>query len=231
MKPRRLLVGIAGCLQAVSVLAQQPANLAPTPQEQVVQVDFSNPALSPSHWTLTIHPDGRAHFRSQHSVAPAGSPPMDAPDVDRDLRLSAPFAERVFAVARHHKFFNAECESRLKVAFQGLKRLSYSGPDGQGSCEFNYSKDREIQSLGDALVGVAATIIEGARLVKLEQHDRLGLDREMELLSAGAADGRFNEMGAIREILGQLAKDDAVLERVRKRARALLALADEGNQK
>jgi hypothetical protein len=151
--------------------------------------------------------------------------------VDRDLHLSAPFTARVFETARRHRFFNEECESRLKVAFQGSKRLTYTGPDGKGSCEFNYSKDKEIEALGDALVSTASTIVEGARLVKLEQHDRLGLDQEMELLVEGSADGRFAEMGAIREILGHLVEDDAVLERVRKRARMLLARADQENGK
>lgn len=220
---------VAVFLLALPALARQTVA---APVESVVQVEFTNPALSPSHWTLTLHPDGSAHFRSEHNATPpAGSPLINAPDVDRDLHLSAPFTARVFETARRHRFFNEGCESRLKVAFQGSKRLTYTGPDGKGSCEFNYSKDKEIEALGDALVSTASTIVEGARLVKLEQHDRLGLDQEMELLVEGSADGRFAEMGAIREILGHLVEDDAVLERVRKRARMLLARADQENGK
>ena len=96
------------------------------------------------------------------------------------MQVSAEFAERVFQTVRQHNLFNADCESHMKVAFQGWKKLSYSGPEGVGSCAFNYSKDKEIQALGDSLVSVAGTILEGARLEMLLQHDRLGLDSEME---------------------------------------------------
>jgi hypothetical protein len=111
----------------------------------------------------------------------------------------------------------------MKVAFQGWKTLTYTGPQGQGSCTFNYSKDKEIQNLGDSLIAVAETILEGARLEVLLQHDRLGLDQEMEFLTEAVGDGQAQQICAIREILERLAQDDGVLERVRMRARALLA--------
>ncbi len=190
----------------------------------VFQVDFSNPDLSPTHWTLTLHPDGSGHFRSERRAAPAGGAvAIDAPNVDRDVQLSAEFAGRVFQTAHSHKLFHFECESHLKVAFQGWKKLSYSGPDGEGSCEFNFAKDKDIQALGDSLVGVAETIVEGARLEMLRLHDPLGLDHEMEYMVEAAGDGRLQQIGAIRSILERLAGDEGVIERVRKRARLLLA--------
>ncbi len=36
------------------------------------------------------------------------------------------------------------CESHAKVAFQGWKKLIYSGPEGEEVCEFNYSKDQQF---------------------------------------------------------------------------------------
>jgi len=193
----------------------------------VIQVDFSNPDLSPSHWTMIIHPDGSGHFHSERRIAPAAqSEAIDAPNVDRDVQLSAEFAGRVFQLAQSHKFFKMECESHMKVAFQGWKKLSYLGPGGQGSCEFNFSKDKDIQAMGESLVAVAETIVEGARLETLLLHDPLGLDHETEYLVEAAGDGRVQQIEAIRGILERLAADDAVMERVRKRARMLLARAD-----
>jgi hypothetical protein len=189
----------------------------------VFQIDFSNPGLSSSHWTMILHPDGSGHFSSQRKNAPVVTlQEMDAPDVDRDIQLSPEFAQRVFHTAQQHKWFGVECESHLKVAFQGWKKISYSGPEGHGACEFNYSKDKEIQALGDSLVGVAGTILEGARLEMLLVHDRLGLDREMEYLLEASQDGRIQQVCAIRDILERLAEDEGVMERVRKRARILL---------
>jgi hypothetical protein len=194
----------------------------------VVQVDFSNPGLSPSHWTLVLHPDGSGHFRSERGKTSAATPQtakssgLDAPDQDLDVHLSAQFTGRVFQAARSGKWFKGDCESHRKVAFQGWKKLVYTGPEGQASCEFNYSADKETQQLGDSIVAVADTILEGARLEMLLQHDRLGLDKEMEYVAEAQADGRLQEIGAIRGVLARLADDPAVMERVRKRARALL---------
>ena len=193
----------------------------------VLQVEYSNPGLSPSHWTLTIHPDGKGHFHSERGNAPAKDPQtIDAPNVDRDIQLSAGFAERVFQTVRDRKWLNVDCESHLKVAFQGWKKLSYSGPDGQGVCTYNYSRDRDIQALGDSLVSVAGTILTGARLEMLLQHDPLGLDRETEYLVEAARDGRAQQICVIKSILARLEEDPGVMDRVRKRARVLLAGAE-----
>jgi hypothetical protein len=222
MRQARLTILVCA-LAAVTQVAHGQAGSAAS---AVVAVDFSNPELSPSHWTLTLHRDGSGHFRSERGDPPPGGlKEMDSPDVDRPVQLSAAFAERVFQIAQRHNWFNQKCESYLKVAFQGWKKLSYTGPEGQGTCTFNYSQNKEIQALGDSLVGVAETLREGARLEMLLQHDRLGLDKEMEYLCDAAKDGRMSQICAIREILERLAGDDEVMERVRKRARILLAQA------
>lgn len=195
---------------------------------RTVQIRFSNPGLVPGQWTLELHPDGSAHFTTMRGNAPRDrDSEIEPPNLDRDVQLSPEFAKRVFQVAEHKRFFRKECESHLNVAFQGTKTLTYTGPDGQGSCAFNYSKDMDIQSLSDSLVSVATTLIEGARLEMLLRHDPLGLDRETEALMEMAADGRVQQIGSIRDILEQLAGDDEVLERVRKRARELLSQAND----
>jgi len=224
---------------AIAALGLQARGQAANVGEPLFQVDFSNPGLSPSHWTLTIHPDGSGHFHTEPGGAVAGGaqgstqesgPVKDAPDVDRDIQVSAEFADRVFHTARRHTLSKSPCESHIKVAFQGWKKLSLSGPDGEWSCEFNYSSDKEIQALGDSLVAVAETIIEGTRLESLLQHDRLGLDSETEYMMEAAGDGRLQQICAIRGILERLADDPAVLERVRKRVRVLLAKSETEDQ-
>jgi hypothetical protein len=208
---------------AAAAFALSAQLLAAPAADPVVQVDFSNPQLSPPQWTLVLHADGSGHFRSQMGSTPkAGLKEIEAPSVDRDIQLSNEFAVRVFAAAKSHKDFNVPCESHLKVAFEGWKTFTYQGPLGRGSCTFNYSRDKELQTLGESMQAVAETILEGARLELLLQHDRLGLDQEMEFLSEAAQDGRAQQVCAIRDILERLVQDDDVLERVRKRARALL---------
>lgn len=206
---------------AMALSARSQSNSAADP---VIQVDFSNPQLSPPQWSMTLYANGRGHFRSQMGKVPDGGlKEIEVPSIDRDIRVTPQFAGRVFEAARRHKWFNEACESHLKVAFQGWKTLTYTGPQGQGSCTFNYSKDKEVQDLGDSLQAVAETVLEGARLQMLLQHDPLGLDEEMEFLAQAVVDGRAQQVCAIQDILERLAKDEGVLDRVRKRAKALLA--------
>ena len=68
--------------------------------------------------------------------------------------------------------------------------------------------------------------MEGAQLESLLQHDRLGLDSKMEYMVEAEEEGRLQQVCAIRDILERLADDPAVMERVRKRARVLLAKAE-----
>ena len=190
----------------------------------LLEMDYSNPGLTPAHWVLTLHADGSGHFRSERGNAPVDpSQGFEPANIDRDIQVSAEFASRVFATVHQERNLSSDCESHMKVAFQGWKTLTYSGPDGTGSCRFNYSKDKQIQALGESLVAVASTVVEGARLEILLQHDRLGLDKEMDYIMEAAGDGRVQQIGAIRPILERLADDPEVMERVRKHARVLLA--------
>lgn len=216
-------VGLSVAWLGIVALALSALGQAPGAGDAVIQVDYANPGLSPSQWTLTLHADGKGHFRSQMGKPPVGGQEeMDTPGMDKDIEVSPEFAAHVFEEAQRHQWFSVPCESHLKVAFQGWKTLTYTGPQGQGSCTFNYSKDKDIQALGESVEAVAETILEGERLEMLLQHDRLGLDAEMEFLTEAAGDGRAQQICAIRGILERLAGDDEVLDRVRKRARALL---------
>jgi len=215
-------------LLAAMVVAALAAPAGHNDTGAMFRVDFSNPGLNPSQWTLEFRPDGSGHFRSERgNTVPHDFKTIEVPNINRDVQVSPKFAERTFQVALRHKLFNTGCESHMKVAFQGLKKLTYNGPEGEGSCEFNYSRDPEIQALGDSMVAVATTIIEGARLETLLQHDPLGLDQEIQNVQEAAGDGRAQQICSIRDILERLSQDQAVMERVRKRAKALLARTEE----
>lgn len=193
-------------------------------QDPEFQIEFTNPNLVPSHWILRVHPDGSGHFDSDgDSNAAQQSGHIVVSEIHRDIQLSPSLTDRIFLVARSRRFFSIPCESHMKVAFQGTKRLTYTGPDGSGSCTFNYSKDKEIQELAGSLMGVEYTITTGVKLEMLLLHDRLGLDHELESLTESLHDGNAADPGVIRPILTRIADDDQVMDRARKRARALLA--------
>lgn len=213
----------ATLLLAAGPILSSPALSGQSDAPKTVRLDFSNPGLIPATWTLELHPDGSGHFLSKRGDAPRYSNAwLEPTDQDREVHVSAAFAQHVFSVAAAENFFQKPCESRDKVAFQGTKHLSYEGPDGRGDCSFNFSRIREIQQLGDTLVSVANTILEGSRIERLRQHDRLGLDQEMQSLEEMLGDGRAAEIGVIRPTLETLAADESLMERVRRRAREML---------
>lgn len=226
----------AAAVLAACCLAQQPSaaefaarsrSISAPATTPLIRVSFNDPGLLPSHWTLTLHPDGTGHFHSPLG-GPANDPSSDlrTPGVNRDIRLSPRFAAHAFEVARQHRWFEQACESHRKVAFQGWKTLAYSSPGGSGSCTFNYSNDKSIENLGESFLAISQTILEGARLKLLLDHDPLGLEQEIEGLSAEVEDGRAQQVCVIEGILKRLAEDDNVMEMVRKRARLLLTMAE-----
>jgi hypothetical protein len=193
-------------------------------QDPIVQVEFSNPALYPAEWSLVLHSDGKGHFHAGGGTRPTDYPETMIPGkVDRDVRLSPEFTSHIFQTVHQDKVLRNKCESHLKVAFQGLKKIRYIGPDAEGGCEFNYSTNKQIQDLGESLVAVGSTVIEGARLELLYQHDPLGLDKAIQYVVEATGDGRMQQICAIRTILERLEDDPRVLDRVRKQARILLA--------
>jgi len=214
----------ANLLAACFALSLASLAFAQSSQTATVQIEFTNVNLLPPHWVLKIQSDGTGQYDSDPGQLAANDPSQSQTKaVHRPVQFKPEFVERVLATARQRRFFDIPCESRLKVAFQGLKRLSYEGPDGKGACEYNYAKDKEIQALGDSLIAVAGTLQFGARLEMLMQHDRLGMDKEMEDLVSAVHDGNAQELEVIGETLERIANDEQILDRVRRKARLLLA--------
>jgi hypothetical protein len=216
----RLITALAALW--MTALANAQTNALTEPH---IRVEFNDAALSPSHWILEMRPDGSAHFHSdRRTFDPNVDDPsiLPMPAIDRDLHLTPEFTQNFFTTARERRLFNMQCEARNKVAFQGRKTFTYTGPEGSGSCQFNFSTDKRIQELGDAAVALATSIVEGLKLESLAAHDRLGLDREMEYVVEAIKDGRMQQIGVIHDELERLASDETLLERVRKRARQVL---------
>ena len=193
----------------------------------MLRFHFENPQTQPSAYTITLEEDGSGHFHSE----PGTTPPQNAADLpsegqDRPIHVSAATAQRIFAVARAKKLFTVNCDNSGKVAFTGKKELSYSGPDGQGSCEYNYSHDQQLQWLTSEMQGIAATLEEGRRLELEHQHDRLTLDPELGTLIEMVHNGQAVELGTIASTLLAIEQDGAVLERAQRRAHQLLQEVD-----
>lgn len=201
-------------LMATPMLAQQT-------QAQFT-FKYNNPRLSPASYTLVVHEDGEGHFHSEPGTVTDYNQ-IQLPALDRDVKLSSALTSQIFSTARQQHFFAISCEDgKGKIAFQGTKTLLYEGRDGHGSCEFNWSKTIPIQKLAEQLIAVANTLTIGNRLESEHEHDRLGLDAELESLSRQLGNGQAAEISNISKTLEAIVNDEAVMARARRRAKALL---------
>jgi hypothetical protein len=187
-----------------------------------IRFTYENPKLQPPKYVVTVGEDGSGHFSSE-AGAPADGQTISSEPQDRPIHISKSLREAMFATARKNKLFAITCDDGGKnIAFQGNKTLQYEGPEGKGSCMYNWSKNAQIDKLTDQFEAIAATLDEGGKLQREYEHGRLSLDAEIEVLDQMVHDGRAIEIENIAPILQTLAGDEAVLQRVQRRAQALL---------
>ncbi len=220
-----LLFSIHTTLQA----QQQETAILSLPAD--ISFQFERPGLTVPRYRLEIAEKGLGAYSGEELPVRVGhpdTPPSPQPFALKTFHVSPATTAKVFALARSLNHFNIPCASTVKnVADTGKKTLDYIhlGADRfTGSCTYNYTENKDVQTLTDIFEGIAETLDEGRRLDYLHRYDRLGLDTELESFSREVADGHAIELQAIAETLRSLAGDPEVMQRVRTRASALLTL-------
>lgn len=177
--------------------------------------------LQPRAYTIEINEDGSGSYAATYASSVAGDPAVQ--EVKQAIRIQGPLISRLFQTARKSHFFPSNCaDKRRRVAFTGKKTLAYSGPDGSGSCTFNYSRERELNQISAALVAVGYTLQMGKRLKQEHRYNRLALEDELESLQEAVDQGHALEPENIAPELEAIANDGAVMNLARARARSLL---------
>jgi hypothetical protein len=205
--------------------AQQPA-AAFSPATPTFSFSFERPGVPVPSYILVIAQDGTGRYAGTETGEPAraSDPPLAPQPFGREFNVSRATANKIASLARDLHNFNMECASKAKnIADTGKKRLSYMGPDGQGSCTYNYTENKDVQALTDLFQGIAEAMDEGRRLDLLRRFDRLGLDAAVTFLAQQATDGRALELETIAPSLRAIADDAEVMQRVRTKAATLLA--------
>jgi hypothetical protein len=143
------------------------------------------------------------------------------------MKFAPSTADTIFKTARSLDFFNITCPSKAKnVADTGKKTLNYNGPDGHGSCTYNYSENKGVTQLTEMFQAIAFTMDEGRKLDFLHRYDRLGLYSEMDTLIHEVEEKRAMELENISPSLTAIVADEALMQRVREKAAKLLAQTD-----
>jgi hypothetical protein len=224
--PAAVLLGAALAAAAVLPSPAQPAGAAPVETQATVSYQFDRIGMTVPHFTLQIREDGTGSYQADPAGAVSSGGAVDVSagkHVDRPITLTPPTVTKIFQGARAADHFNLVCNSKAKnIADTGKKTLSYAGPDGKGSCIYNYSENKNIMMLTDTFSAIAFTLDEGRRLEFLHRYDRLGLDAEMTALSDQVKIGSAIELGLIEPTLTSIANDTALIQRVRLRAAKLV---------
>jgi hypothetical protein len=209
--------------------AQDPAPTVPTSTRPHVAFTFERKGLPVPRYQFTVNDDGTGVYQGEAVVDAVGgyTTSADRPPqpFTNHVTISQPTVTRIFKLSEQLNHFNKTCASKAKnIADTGTKSLIYAGPDGSGSCTYNYTEIKEVQSLTEIFQGIAETMDQGRRLDQLHRYDRLGLDEAITIFSQEVTEGRALEVGTIAACLHSIASDADVMARVRARATTLLAL-------
>jgi hypothetical protein len=217
-------------LSAFSALhAQAPAVSDPPTATTGPRVTFAfeRKGLAVPKYQIVINRDTTGSYQGevvQHASGAGVSAQMAPQEFHRQINISGATVARIFKLADQLDHFNKTCASKAKnIADSGTKTLTYSGPDGTGSCTYNYSEIKDVQALTDIFQAIAETMDQGRELDHLHRFDRLGLDAALKALADELGEGRALEVGTIATSLHSIAADPEVMERVRTRASAMLA--------
>jgi len=204
------VMGAAGVVMAQTSVSSRPE----------VEFSVANPKVEPAQYSLIIRQDGTGVYKATYT--PSGDDSAAAP-VDRSITVHDPVLSEIFAAAHKHRFFGINCEDHhSKVAFTGTKTLAYSGPDGSGSCTFNYSRKKQINDIAAKLMAIETTLAIGSELAKEHRYDMLSLDSELASLQEAVSNKQALEIQNIAPVLESIASDGAVMNSARARAEALL---------
>ena len=218
--------------EATAQTSGAPAPPSATTPSQV-SFKFDRIGLPVPHFTLRVNENGTGTYQADQAEIPATETSMRgqaAQHIDRPVNLNSGTVAKIFKAAQSLDHFNVECASKAKnIADTGTKTLTYSGSDGAGTCVYNYSENKTVQSLTDIFLGISSTLDEGRKLEFLHRYDRLGLDAEMNSFADEVMEGRALELGTISSTLTSIADDTAVIQRVRVRAAKMLELAADGS--
>lgn len=223
-----LVFAVPSVLAPAQDPAATPASASVSAAKPQVIFAFERVGLPVPKYKLTIQEDGTTVYDGDELPQVSGygaSAASPAHPFRSVVRISPGTAEHIFAMGRKLNHFNIMCASKAKnIADTGTKILSYSAPDGSGTCTYNFTENRDIASLTETFLGITETMDRGRELDHLHRFDRLGLDAAISFLAQEVSEGHALELGTIAVSLRSIAGDPEVIERVRTRANKLLAL-------
>ncbi|HEV2467977.1 MAG TPA: hypothetical protein VGS78_02185 [Candidatus Sulfotelmatobacter sp.] len=183
-------------------------------------LDFPN--SSPSHYSIQVQADGRAHYESIARISPDST---DTDNYQTDFTFSDATRARIFELAQQAHYFSGKVDSgKKKLAFTGAKKLIYKDADHNSTAEYNYSPIPAVGQLTALFQSVGATLEYGRRLTYFHHYQKLALDDELKNMEDEARTGEITELQAVKPILREIYDDPSVMNVVRGRAYRLMEM-------
>jgi hypothetical protein len=195
-------------------------------QKPTVTFQFDHAGLSVPRYTIVLREDGSGSYHAEEverRSADSAVQQVSVKQVDSPLTVSFDTAAKIFATARSLNRFNMFCGTKAKnIAETGQKILSYAGPEGNGTCTYHYSDDKNVTVLTNMFYAISYTLEVGRRLDFERRFDRLGLDAELLSLEQAVQEKNALELTNIAPTLNAIAGNVDLMQRVRTRASKLL---------
>lgn len=210
--PALLLLALSAPLAA-----QQPTAPPYSPKAEV-HFDFERPGLSVPKFGLNINEDGTGIYTAEDVSSPTPQ------KIHREFLLTEATTKKLLSLARAANLSAEACGTKARnIANTGKKTITLISSGATTSCTYNYSDNKEVETLTDTFLAIAETLDMGRRLDFLHRFDRLGLNDAMASLDQEVSEGHALEVGTIAASLRSIVEDTEVMQRVRARAAAILA--------
>lgn len=192
--------------------------------EPVVSFTLDFPGSEPDHYAISVAADGRGTYESTGRVSAQAA---SGDTFRREFTLSEANRGRVFDLAKRAHYFEGTLDSKKKgLASTGVKTLAYRDARTSTQASYNYSFIPPVQDLTQLFQNLSTTLEFGHRLEYYHRYQKLALDEETKRMEEMARDKELVEIGAVAEILRQVANDTSVINVVRLRAQRLLAQSE-----
>ena len=191
------------------------------PASVTFSLDF--PVSDPGHYSISIRSDGQASYESKGKISTDSD---QSEPFQSEFMLTEATRAQIFDLAARAKYFSGKIDSgNKKLAFTGVKRLTYTDGQRNTTATYNFSQQPAVQQLTTLFAAISATLEFGRRLTYDHRYQKLALDEELKNMERQATDGGLAELQAVKPILQAIYDDQSVINVVRARAQRIMIMS------
>lgn len=218
--PRTIQIALSILILACAPSRSQVIN--PYASVPLITFTLDFPKSNPSHYSIAVDATGRSTYECTGTIAEDSEPQA----YRMEFQVSAATRRKLFEFAKQAKYFAGKIDSgNDKLAFTGVKVLSYQDGQRSDSARYNYSSQQPVRDLTTLFQAIAGTLEYGRRLEYFHHYQKLALDAELKRMDAQARSSEITELQAVAPVLQKIAEDGSVINVVRARAKGLLQYA------